>query len=219
MDINLVNLPDYKSVDTGNGRFYNIDGKQYPSITTVLDAVTDKSFLIKWRERVGNAEAYRISNRSRARGTALHKICERYILGEDYRAGQMPINMEAFQKIRPYLDANLTEVNGLEIALYSDFLGVGGRSDLVGKWCKKRAIIDYKTSRWIKKESDIVNYFVQIAAYSIMFEERTGLPVPRLVIIMAVDDEPKPLIFVKSRDDYTAELLDMIDEYRKMNND
>ena len=44
------------------------------------------------------------------------------------------------------------------------------------------AIIDWKTSKYAKKREYIEsNYFMQEAAYAVMFEERTGIPVERLV--------------------------------------
>ena len=47
-----------------------------------------------------------------------------------------------------------------------------------------------------------------------MWEERTGLVAPNIVIIMDVDHE-KPCVFVEHRDNYTKLLHDTIDEYRK----
>jgi hypothetical protein len=48
-----------------------------------------------------------------------------------------------------------------------------------------------------------------------MFEERTGIPVPQLVIIMAVDDDPKPIVFVEKRNSWVEELQGAILEYNK----
>ena len=46
-----------------------------------------------------------------------------------------------------------------------------------------------------------------------MWEERTGIIVPNVVIIMDVDHE-KPVVFVEHRDNYTKLLKETIDEYR-----
>ena len=46
-----------------------------------------------------------------------------------------------------------------------------------------------------------------------MCEERVGLKVPNVVIIMDVDHE-KPVVFVEHRDNYTELLKDTINEYR-----
>ena len=44
-----------------------------------------------------------------------------------------------------------------------------------------------------------------------MFEERTGISVPRLAIIIAVDSD-NPQVFVKKRNDY----IDMFKDYREI---
>ena len=43
------------TTETINGkRYYNIgEGKKYPSVTTILGAMTDKSGIDKWRKRIG----------------------------------------------------------------------------------------------------------------------------------------------------------------------
>ena len=64
-------------------RFYQVteDGKviaKLPSVTTVLGQTKDMSGLAKWRKRVGEAEADRISNLSMSRGTIMHRLIELY---------------------------------------------------------------------------------------------------------------------------------------------
>jgi hypothetical protein len=53
---------------------------------------------------------------------------------------------------------------------------------------------------------------MQTAAYAIMYEERTGIPVPNLVILIAVEDE-EPQVFIEKRDNWTKELLRTRDYY------
>ena len=67
-------------------RHYNIDDKEkLPSVTTILKATESeekKQKLAEWRERIGEEAATRIVDESGARGTAMHKILEKYILEE-----------------------------------------------------------------------------------------------------------------------------------------
>ena len=49
-----------------------------PSVTTILGETKDKSGLEKWRKRVGEKEADRISNLSMSRGTIMHRLIELY---------------------------------------------------------------------------------------------------------------------------------------------
>ena len=55
-------------------------------------------------------------------------------------------------------------------------------------------------------EEDIENYFMQVSGYAVMFEERFGIPVNRVVVAIAVDDQD-PQVFVAKRDTYISNLL------------
>jgi hypothetical protein len=58
---------------------------------------------------------------------------------------------------------------------------------------------------------------MQCAAYSVAFEERTGIPVGRLVIIMGVDND-YPRVFVEKRDNWIAGFKKLRLEYRNKYN-
>jgi ABC-type xylose transport system substrate-binding protein len=60
----------------------------------------------------------------------------------------------------------------------------------------------------------IANYFMQCAAYAIMYEELTSVPINKLVVMIAVDDE-KPQVFIEKRDNFVKELLKYRDIYEK----
>ena len=65
---------------TSNGsRRYIVGEKRLPSVTTILDACTDKTWLIEWKKRVGEDEAKRISTESSNIGTLVHSCLEDYI--------------------------------------------------------------------------------------------------------------------------------------------
>ena len=90
---------------------------------------------------------------------------------------------------------------------------MAGRVDCVGVFDGVPSIIDFKTSKRIKTKDKITNYFMQEAAYAIMWEERTGMPIVNLVTIMDVDNE-RPLLFKEHRDNWTDDLLKAIEAYR-----
>ena len=79
----------------------------------------------------------------------------------------------AFNAIKKELESKVTDIYAQECALYSDFLKVAGRVDCVGVYNGILSIIDFKTSRRHKTKKDVHSYFMQEAAYAIMFEERT----------------------------------------------
>jgi len=197
-----------------SGRKYmSPDGKAYPSVTTVLKHLGEDA-IRAWRERVGEEEANKVSTRASRRGTSVHTMLEKYVNNdEDYKDGVMPDILATASQVFKTLEENVDEVWGQELALYSDHLNMAGRVDLVGVWNGTPSIIDYKTSRRLKKKEQITSYFLQCTAYAIMIEERTGIPVPQLVIVIAGDEGEQ--IFVEQRDNWTAQLREAINEYQR----
>ena len=207
-----IGYKDLHCKTTDTGRTYDTpDGKSYPSITTVLSILSEDA-IRAWRQRVGEEQAEIVSGKASRRGTKVHSIVEKYLNNED-TAEFLPHIRQSLENLRPVLDENIGTIFGLEVPLFSHHLGVAGRCDCIAQFNGVPSIIDFKTSRYIKKKENISHYFAQGAAYAIMCEERVGLKVPNVVIIMDVDHE-KPVVFVEHRDNYTKLLKDTINEYR-----
>ena len=115
---------------TDEGRKYHKFGIDLPSITTVL-SILSRDSIAKWRKRVGEVEANKISTRAANRGTAVHTVYEKYLDNDADYLDVMPNNIETFQKIRPILDENVNNIHAQE--LYSTYLGVAGRVDCVAE--------------------------------------------------------------------------------------
>ena len=209
---------DLKSVTTDSGRRYSTpDGKVYPSITTVLSHSTDKTHIFEWRKRIGAEAANKITAKSSSRGTKLHTVCENYVLNElnDMKIRMMmPDIKDFFMQLKPLMDENIGKVYGTEQALYSHRLRLAGRTDCIAEWNGKLSIIDYKNSIREKSESGILNYFIQGTGYAEMFEDRTGMPVEQVVVLIA-NEEGKPQVFVKEKATYLPKLHEYIDNYWK----
>ena len=126
----------------------------------------------------------------------------------------MPGNIQSFNDIKPIIDSSINNVVMQECPLYSDYLEVAGTVDCIAEWNGKLSIIDFKTSRKPKKKEWIDNYFMQTAAYAVMFEERTKQPVDQLVILITVDGE-EPQIFIEKRDNWIWKFVDARSEYRR----
>jgi len=198
----------------------NIDGKRhyvvpngdkYISITTLLSELSREG-ISRWRKRVGATEANRISTKASRQGTAVHALCEQYIKNEeDFLTESMPHLVEMFESIQPLLD-RIDNVHVTEGALYSDDLQLAGRTDLIAEFDGKPAIIDYKTSRRIKTWSMCHSYFMQGAFYAHAYEERTGIPINNIVIIMAVENE-EPLLFRETKERWLEPLNQVRHKY------
>ena len=148
---------DLVAESTGSGRIYrDPDGGEYPSVTTVLKILSEEK-IQAWRARVGEEEANRVSRIASTRGTTVHNMIEKYIANDpDFAKGEMPHNVQTFKDVQPILDECVTKVYCQEAPLYSKHLKLAGRVDLVGQWKGVDSIIDWKTSRKLKKKGLIV---------------------------------------------------------------
>jgi len=91
---------------------------------------------------------------------------------------------------------------------------MAGRVDVIAEFDGVLSVIDFKTSSKTKKREYVLDYFAQCTAYSMMYEELTGVPINQLVIIMGVTNE-KPQLFVEKVEDHTDYLLESIRIYKE----
>jgi len=198
---------DLETETVGGKRFYKTpEGLLYPSVTTITSQ-HGKDKILEWRKRVGEQEANRISTKASGRGTRVHKICENYLNNEDdYARKQMPDSLVMFKSIQPLLDSHVNNIHALEVPLYSNHLRVAGRVDCIAEYDGRLSVIDFKTASKPKEEKWILNYFMQCSAYAVMYEEQTKIPVPQIVIMIAVESE-EPQVFVKKRNDYIKDFI------------
>ena len=220
--IHLANRPELSfgmRTENINGKrnYVTPSGELYPSITTVLGELS-KAAIQKWRKRVGETEANKISGKASRRGTSLHSVCEAYIQNEEkFLNGETPHIVELFKTIEPILE-RVDNIQGVELALYSDHFGIAGRTDCIAEFDGVLSVIDYKTSNKIKKKEWCDKYFAQGAFYGVAYEELTSIPVPQVVIIIAVENE-QPQLFVEKRDDWTHLIWEAKKLYELNNND
>lgn len=214
---NHVKIPaldfELEAVTLESGRTYTTpQGNVYKSITTALSKY-NKHAIQEWRNAVGEEEAKRVSGLASRRGTAVHLVFEDYIANKlnDMKIRMlMPNIKELFQQLKPEIDEHVGTVYSIEQALYSDRLQVAGRSDLIAEWDNEIAVIDYKTSTKEKLEENIQNYFMQGAAYAMMFEELVGTPIDKIVIAIAVEESKRPQIFVRYKKNYINPLMELL---------
>ena len=202
-----------KRVEIDGVRYYDTGEGKYPSVTTIT-GLLGKDAIIAWRKRVGDEEANRVSTRASKRGTQIHQLCEDYI--KTGIAEPSIFDAEMFNSIVPHLDC-IDNIHALEEPLYSHHLQVAGTVDCIAEYNGKLSVIDFKTSSRAKLRDDVHGYFMQTSAYAVAFEELTGIPVSRLVIIMAVDND-EPIIFIEKRNDWIRGFISLREEYRRWKN-
>ena len=178
-------------VTTAEGRKYvGDDNVPVPSVTTILDKTSDKTALIAWRKRVGEAEANRVSKESAGLGTKVHDALEKHILGEQVTFGNNMVSVMAKDMSELMIKegfANIDEVWGTEIGLIAKGL-YAGTTDCIGVHNGEDAIIDFKTSKKIKKEEWIEDYYLQCCAYAMAHNEMYGTNIKKGVILMVSRD-------------------------------
>ena len=173
-------------------RHYVFDKEKLPSVTTILDITQPaekRESLAAWRAREGEERAARIVATSAARGTAMHKILEMYILEQGYldetNVGKQAHNM-AVQVIQNGL-SNVTEYYGTECTLYYPGL-YAGQTDLVGIHKGQDAIIDFKQTNKPKRKEWIGDYCLQLAAYAMAHNMLFNTKITKGVIMMCSKD-------------------------------
>jgi genome maintenance exonuclease 1 len=212
-DLGYSNL---NTISEKSARIYvTPEGKKYPSITTIL-GYKNRDVIQAWRARVGEEEANRVSRHATTRGTAVHNLTEKYLKNEEIDFTKiMPHVQQGFIAAQKILDERIGKIAIQEAALYSDHLKLAGRVDLIAEFEGKLSIVDFKTSKRVKTKSDITDYFIQECAYSIMWEERTGIPISNLVTIMVVDGKSDAIVFKEKRDNWVSLLFQAKENYEK----
>lgn len=197
MLINKYNYPKLKRLQTPAGRQYVGESDELsapvPSVTTILDSTADKTFLIQWRNRIGEDEANRQSQQAAGLGTKVHNALEKYILGEEWdNFGTNMVSILAGKMSRVMIDQGLSKVNelwGTEVGLIATGL-YAGTADAIGIYEGEDSIIDFKTAKKLKKREWIEDYFIQGCAYALAHNEMFSTNIRKVSILM-VDRDAK----------------------------
>lgn len=202
-------------------RYYETQFGKFASITSVLSAMTDKTFLFEWKKRIGEDNANRISRQAAQKGTYLHSIIEHYLNNDPgyslIEGSQNRLAMAAFKKVKPVLDNRIGNIFALEKKLFSKKLRIAGTVDFIAEFDGVLSIIDFKSSIKPKRREYIHNYFIQETAYSLMLQDMShhNLIADQLVTLIMPDTQSDTQIFIEKRDTWMKETINMINRYHK----
>jgi len=185
-----LDLPQLERETIDGVRYYKVSDEEELRKLVSITSVTshfNKEIFAKWRARVGDAEADRITRRSTSRGTDTHTLIEQYLKNMDCNSDVLPLSEMLFQNAISTLK-RINNIYALEGSLYSLYLGIAGTVDCIAEFDGELAIIDFKTSEKPKKREWIDHYFVQCCAYACMLHELTGISVKKFVIIMTCEN-------------------------------
>jgi genome maintenance exonuclease 1 len=153
----------------GKRRYLTPDGSAVASVTTILDATKDKTHLIAWRKRVGEAKAQEIVTEAAGVGTRMHKYLEDYIdTGVWPTPGSNPFAIKAHrmaEQVRDNAMVHVNEIWGSEVNLYVPQM-YAGTTDLVGLYKGNPCIMDFKQTNKPKKQEWVIDYYLQMVAYA-----------------------------------------------------
>jgi genome maintenance exonuclease 1 len=173
-------------------RHYSVGEEKLPSVTTILQATQPeekRQALQRWKQRVGDAEADAIKIKAANRGTIMHKLIEKHILGEGY-ADLTDTGTEATRMANKIIESGLSKWDawyGTEVTQYYPGL-YAGQGDLVGIHQGADAIGDFKQSNKPKHKDWIEDYFLQMAAYAMAHDYVYGTNIKKGVIMMCTPD-------------------------------
>ena len=207
-----------------NGERHYLTGKEkLPSVTTILSGTQDPekaNSLQAWRDRVGESTALKITEEAAARGTAMHKILERYVGEEGYldltKVGLNAHNM-AVRVIEQGL-CNVSEYYGIECTLFYPGL-YAGQTDMVGVHKGQDAIIDFKQTNKPKKREWIEDYCLQLAAYTMAHNFIYKTSISKGVIMMCSKDNYYQEFIIEGKElqKYQHDFLRKVDQYYENN--
>ena len=206
---------DIESIDTPQGRRYKTPGGLLPSVTTVT-GWKKRAFFAKWRRE--NPEE---SKRVLSRGTKLHSLIETYIrndlteaalsLSQQTQSATSEVNL--FTAMQADID-RIGKVFAIEVPLWSNTVGLAGRTDCIGEFDGVPSVIDFKSSNYPKSEDSIQDYFMQATAYSLMWQDRTGYRLRNIAILIGVEDGGCQ-VFTADPMEYVEQLVETIRQYRE----
>ena len=197
---------------TENGiRYYESSAGKFPSITTVLGC-RNRGWLEQWKANVGPDKSAAISRKASTIGSGLHLLCEHFLSNNTKELSRclmkaMPETKVRFNNFKPFLD-KITELFLSEAPLASAILKICGRVDAFVLFDGRPTVVDFKTANRPKSAEDIKGYFAQASFYAYSIAEQYNVPVPDILIAIAVDGLKEPQLFRSTAREHIDYLLE-----------
>lgn len=206
-------LPTLKVIEKNGFRWYKTpEGVYYPSVTTVI-GLEEPAALRDWRTSLGPQKADAETKRAADRGTAVHAMIEHHLNNkDDPTVGHDTSNIKMFNQLKTKLK-NINNIQAQEVALYSDTLRIAGRVDVIAEYNNILSIVDFKTSNNNKYHDMVDKYFIQVAAYALMYLHQFDEMIEDATILVAVERGMVPMVYSRKIDQYIAPLLKMINTF------
>jgi hypothetical protein len=199
-----------ETIEINGSRRYKTPAGLFPSVTTVT-GWKKRAFFAKWRR--DNPEE---SKRVLSRGTKLHSLIETYIRNDltptALSESEGTTERDLFVSMQQEID-RIGTIYAIEVPLWSQKVGLAGRTDCIGEFDGVPSVIDFKSSNYPKSEDAIQDYFMQATAYALMWQDLTGQELRNIAILIGVEDGGCQ-VFTADPMDYVPDLVEAIQTYR-----
>jgi ATP-dependent exoDNAse (exonuclease V) beta subunit len=178
--LDLLEKRDIQQLNLPTGRFYAEGDHRLPSVSTILDAISDKTYLNQWKARVGKQNAEFRSQQAKDYGTAFHGAIEEFLL-----EGKEPTTPQLYAETKEVINLFKKDVKirAVEYPLISPNLKAAGTVDCICEMNGIPAIVDFKTYGNKLYPDTLVKYQIQAAFYGMMANEMYDLNIGNLIIL------------------------------------
>ena len=197
-------------------RYLTPNGAVYPSVTTILNATKPADAvdgLERWRARVGEGVAAYIAGMASKIGSEAHRLNEEYLNNKPPGPARL-LSRAHHENFRPYLD-RIDQIYGTEVPLYSDMLEIAGTADCIAEYDGVLSVIDYKTKRMTQQPDWVTDYYLQTAAYCMVFTEMTNITIRQCVVLVSSESDTTQEFLADPRE-YAGAFLLRLQEYDRL---
>lgn len=218
-------LPHYHAKQLRqDGKKYYVDprGVRLPSVTTILNMTkpqADRESLARWRERVGFAEASRISRTASNRGTGTHKQIKNYLLGKEVSCSEA---VEPYwSSLGPVLE-EVDQVRLVESSVFHYDLAYAGKVDCVISYRGTPCICDWKTSDKPKQSVErLYDGPLQLAAYCGAvnhFYQEQEIGLKHALLVVAIANQPAEIFWFEPEQviEYWQQWISRLGEFYRL---
>jgi genome maintenance exonuclease 1 len=177
--------------DNGIRHYVTAKKDRVPSVTTIISAAKDMTYIDNWRANIGNEKADQITKESSIIGSHMHDNIEHWLKNEPPVSGNNIMRKTAKKLSEIIIEKGLhkvTEFYGSEVHLYYENL-YAGTCDLIGCHSDTISIMDFKNTRKPKTDEMVHGYKMQLAAYGLAHNHLYGTNINKGIIMMVAREQ------------------------------
>ena len=181
-------------------------GTLVPGVTTVLNSILAKPYLVEWAYQCGlkNQDYKKIRDTAGGIGTLAHYLVVCDLQGQEpdtksYSPEDISKANNCLKSYFAWKKHNLIKPTMVEEPLISEKYGYGGTLDIYGILNDENVLIDLKTSKGIYE-----SYLYQLGAYGQLIFENTGKQ-PDKALILRINKD--------NNDDFEIRFISNLDRY------